>query len=1043
MKDYSAPRARRRVRAVEIYLFSLALLGISAVWGKPCVHALAARWNTRRASAAPRPAMAPDKSRQNDLYARLPLSFEKNQGQTDARVKFLSRGEGYALFLTGNEAVLALKKPPTKSPKPELTGQFSILNRSSFAGLDVKDSRQGTMDSVLRMQLVSANPHAPVSGLDELAGKSNYFIGDDSSKWRTGVANYARVRYQGVYPGVDLVYYGNQRQLEYDFVVGPGADPQAIALRIGGAKQASVSSLGDLVLDTDGGQVVFHRPVIYQAKGGDRQEVGGGYEVGPRSGGVQEVRFRLGPYDRARQLIIDPSLSYSSYLGGTADDFGNAVAIDAAGDAYLTGQTLSTNFPVLSADQSTCSSCATFSEPDAFVTKVNPTGSALIFSTYIGGNYEDAGNAIAVDPNEYVFVAGNTSSSNFPVLNAFQSVAGGPTTEGLPGDAFVLKLNPSGSSLVYSSYIGGSEEDDAYGIALDSAAEAFVVGRTESTNFPVKDPYQTANGGGFDVFVAKVASTGSSLVYSTYLGGAGEDDGYAIAVDSSEDAYITGQTLSNNFPTASAYQSAYGGGADAFVAKLTFSGSAVVLGYSTYLGGTQTDQGYGIALDSSKNVYVTGLTSSTNFPVASAFQSTLGGTSNAFVSKLSSTGTTLSYSTYLGGNSGDAGKAIAVDSGGHAHVAGFTASPNFPTANPVQSTYGGNQDGFLSRVSPTGCGLIFSTYLGGHSTDSANGVAVDSAGDSYLVGTTLSNDFPTQKPFQASTGGNNDAFVAKVAAGTAPVACLSASTLTFPAETSTTTSQPMTVTLTNDGDTTLDVTSVAPSGPYTQTNTCGSSVNAGANCTISVSFSPTGAGSLAGSVVITDNAAGVTGATQTVALAGTGTDFQMEISPSSVSVTAGQTATYTITLQASTDFTNTISLSCNGDPGPGSCAVTPSSITPTSGSSSTATLTATTVAGSMVPPGGLINLKPPFLWLITILGCGLLGFAVWARRARRTRVWSSLVTAAGVALLVAVWFGCGVSNPTPTLTLPGNYPLTVTGTAGSLTHSVNATMSVQ
>lgn len=1031
MTNHSAPRARRAARTVGLSLFFSALLGISAVWGGSWVRALSARGRRISESAAV-PKQVESKlsapSRQNDIYAHLPLSFEANQGQTDSRVKFLSRGEGYALFLTSDEAVLALGKGTSGAPS----------QRSGFA-------RQAS-PAVLRMSLAGINPRATVSGVDELPGKSNYFVGNDRAQWRTGIANYARVRYQGVYPGVDLVYYGNQRQLEYDFTLAPGADPGAIALRIGGAERASVSSIGDLVLETNGGQVMFHRPVIYQATGSQRQEIAGGYELGRRlPGGIQEVGFHVGAYDRSRDLVIDPSLSYASYLGGTGNDYGNGIAIDSSGNAYLTGQTFSTNFPKLNAYQDSCSSCS-ISESNVFVTKLNSSGTALVYSTYIGGNYGDGGNAIAVDSGGNAYVTGDTSSSNFPVVSPFQSTSGGPTIPGFPGDAFVLKLAASGSTLVYSSYLGGSAEDDAYGIGIDISDNAYVVGRTASTNFPLENAYQAQNNGSFDVFVAEVAAAGSSLVYSTYLGGAAEDDGYAIAVGPGGGAYITGQTLSNDFPTVSAYQTAYGGGADAFVTKLTFSGSKLSLAYSTYLGGTSTDEGFGIALDSSNNAYVTGSTSSTDFPTATpivaAFQ---GGSSDAFLSKLSSSGSTLTYSTYLGGSSTDVGRAVAVDSSGHAHVAGYTSSSNFPTINPIQSSYGGNQDGFLSRVSPTGCGLVFSTFLGGKSIDGVSGVAVNtSTGDTYLVGSTQSNDFPTEKPFQAMTGGNYDAFLAKVAGGTAPVVCLSPANLMFASETSSTTSQPMTVTLTNDGDATLDVTSIAASGPYAETNTCGNSVSAGANCTLSVSFSPTEAGTASGSVTITDNAGGVSSATQTVLLSGTGTDFALAIKPPSVSVTAGQTATYTVTLTASTKFTDTVTLSCSGDPAPGSCSISPTSITPTSGSSNTATLTATTVAASTAPPGGGFgNLKPPFLWLITILGCGLLGVAAWARRMRRGRVLPTFVTAAGLLLLAAVWFGCSVSNPAATRTLPGNYPLTVTGTDGSLTHSVGATLSVQ
>ena len=1028
MTEHNTPRVRRLARAVGVSFLFAALMGISAVWGGHWIQALGTQRAARSAAGTAVPVPVKSKfsesSRWHDVYAQLPLSFEANQGQADRRVKFLSRGDGYALFLTSHDAVLALRK-----------GGKARQSSSAFQ----------TEPAVLRMSLSGTNPDITVTGVDELSGKSNYFVGNNPARWRTGVANYARVRCPKVYPGIDLVYYGDQRQLEYDFDVAPGGDPGVIALRIGGADRASISSLGDLVLDTEGGQVVFHRPVIYQPNGSLRQDVAGGYRLDRRSAhGVQEVRFAVGAYDHSRQLVIDPSLSYSSYLGGSGDDYGNAVALDAAGDAYLTGQTISTNFPTLGPYQGSCASCTTFSQPDAFVTKVDSSGTALVYSTYIGGNYEDAGNAIAVDSSGNAYVAGATSSSDFPVLGAFQSTSGGPTSSGLPGDAFVLKLNSAGSALVYSSYLGGTAEDDAYGIAIDTIGEAFVVGRTESTNFPLQDAYQAQNNGSFDVFVTKIGSGGATILDSTYLGGASEDDGYAIAVDSSGNAYITGQTLSNNFPTANAYAAAYGGGGDAFVAQLTFSGSKIALGYSTYLGGTSTDQAFGVALDSFKNVYVTGLTSSTDFPTVNPFQAAFqGGSSDAFLSKLSSSGTALTYSTYLGGSQGEGGRTVAVDSAGYAHVAGYTSSSNFPTANPIQSTYGGNQDGFLSQVTPSGCSLLFSSFMGGKSTDVANGVAVDSSGNSYLVGSTASNDFPTQKPFQATTGGKTDAFITKVSSAKGPAVCLSPASLNFGSETATTTSAAMTVTLTNDGSDTLDITSIASSGPYAETNTCGSSVSAGANCTISVTFSPTSAGNQGGSITITDDAATVSGATQTIPLSGTGSDFSLAITPNSVSVSPGQTATYTVTLQASAKFTDAVTLSCSGDPSPGSCSISPTSITPTGGSNATATLTATTVGAAMTPPGGLGNVKPPFIWLITLLGCGLLGIATWARRAQRARIWSSLVTAAGFALLIAVWFGCGVSNPRPTRTLPGNYPLSVTGTAGSLTHTVSATLSVQ
>ncbi|HUI43182.1 MAG TPA: SBBP repeat-containing protein, partial [Terriglobia bacterium] len=355
-------------------------------------------------------------------YARLPLRFEVNQGQADPKVRFLSRGEGYALLLTRDEAILSLGVSKAGS----LASSGAALRHTSR-----------TPAAALRMKIEGASPVAFIHGTDELPGKSNYFIGNDPAKWRTGVPNYARVRYQDVYPGIDLVYYGNQRQLEYDFVVSSGADPQAIDLRVEGADRASLNTDGDLVLEAQGGRFVYHQPTIYQATNGARTRIPGGYVLGKvEASGAREVGFRVGPYDHSRALVIDPSLSYSTYLGGSKDDFANAIAVDAKGDAYITGDTLSTNFPTLNAEQSACSSCSVNSV-DAFVTKINASGSALVYSTYLGGLASDQGNAIAVDASGDAYVTGNTASTNFPITSgAFQQASGGLA------DAFVTKLSP-------------------------------------------------------------------------------------------------------------------------------------------------------------------------------------------------------------------------------------------------------------------------------------------------------------------------------------------------------------------------------------------------------------------------------------------------------------------------------------------------------------------------------------------------------------------------------------------------------------------------
>jgi hypothetical protein len=723
------------------------------------------------------------------------LIFEPNQGQTDDQVKFLSRGKGFMLFLTPTEAVLALAK--TSGP--------------------------GSQSGTLRLKLEGANPEAEVVALDVLPSKSNYFIGNDSRKWRANVPNYARVRFKNVYPGVDLIYYGNQRQVEYDFVVAPGADPSPIMLAIGGASDGrrsgsrgpvQIDCSGNLVVHTTGGKVHLRKPVVYQLSqgDGDRTYLDGRYVL--RSSATQggeagfanrehKIRFQLAAYDRTKAVVIDPVLTYSTYLGGSQEDAGNSIAVDSSGNAYVAGLALSADFPTSSPIQATT-----------------------------GGGY----------------------------------------------DAFVAKLDAAGSSPVYTTYLGGAGSDQALGIATDSSGNAYVTGQTSSNDFPLANPLQATMGGGYDAFVTKLDATGAPpLVYSTYLGGSGTDKAFAIAVDGVGSAYVTGQASSNNFPLANALQPVFGGIEDAFVAKVNKTGTGLV--YSTYLGGSSTEETHGIAVDSSGNAYVTGWTSSSNFPTANAAQKAYAGAQDAFLAKLDSAGATLVYSTYLGGNGVDQGLSIAVDSSGQAYVTGLTASTNFPVANALQPTYGGNQDAFVTKLSATGVALIFSTYLGGHDADGGASIALDSAASPYVTGATFSNDFPTASPIQATTGGGYDAFVAKLAELTFPAVTLSPTTLPFAEQPVGTSSTPQTLTLNNNGDALLTITSLVISGNYAQTNTCGSSVAAGTNCTIDVTFTPTAAGTRTGTVTITDDAVG---SPRVVLLTGTGVAPNVALSRTSV-----------------------------------------------------------------------------------------------------------------------------------------------------------------
>jgi hypothetical protein len=702
-----------------------------------------------------------------DSYGKLPLTFEANHGQTDSRVKFLSRAGGYTLFLTGDEAVIALRGKAKAAAPKGASGFKTIpvsLKRYPDTNPSVKPASEKMTGGVLRMKLRGANPAAEVTGVDELAGTSNYFIGNDPAKWRTGVPTYAKVKYAGIYSGIDLVYYGNQRQLEYDFIVAPGADPRRIAFDVRGAKRILRDARGDLVLKIGQGEIRWHRPVVYQQKDGARQLVAAKYAITDTG----RVGFEVAKYDASRSLYIDP-LIYSTYLGGSGYDYGFGVALDSAGNAYVTGWTASTDFPTMNPSQP-----GNGGQYDAFVSKINPAGSALVYSTYLGGSSSDGGQGIAVDAEGNAYITGGTTSTDFPTMNPFQAFLDGSD------DAFVTKLNSTGSALIYSTYLGGSGAGSGSGIAVDVSGDAYVTGFTSSTDFPVTPgAFQTKCGGTClgNAFVTKVSPKGSALIYSTYLGGSGVDDGNGggIVVDSAGNAYVTGGTGSNDFPvTPGAFQTTCGGNNcaypdfDAFVTKLNPSGSALV--YSTHLGGSGDDYGWGIGVDGVGNAYVTGRTSSSDFPTKNPFQSALGGGYDAFVSKLNSSGSALIYSTYLGG-SGDEdefGAAIAVDGGSNAYVVGSSSSTDFPvTPRALQTHWGGHGDAFVTKFNSSGSALFYSTYLGGPGggrgkTSSAFGIAVDSAGDLYVTGNTNSPNFPTINPLQSAYGGNGDAFVANM-----------------------------------------------------------------------------------------------------------------------------------------------------------------------------------------------------------------------------------------------------------------------------------------
>ena len=680
-------------------------------------------------------------------YGELPLVFEANQGQTAPKVSFLSHGPDFTLFLASGEAVLALRAP---SHAANLRAHVSPSTSEPEATI------------ALRMRLVGANPAAVLRGHRRTLGKVNYLIGSDPQKWYTNIPTYADVDYENVYPGINLIYKGDHRNLQYDFTVNPGAEPERIALEFQGIESVNLEPDGDLSIHIGGTIIRQARPIVYQQIEGVRREIAANYVL--KNGG--RVAFHLGAYDRSQSLVIDPTLAYSTYLG--ASSRGRAalgIAVDSAGNTYVSGFTESTAFPTTFGSVQTSYG----GSGDAFVSKLNAAGSALMYSTYLGGSGTDYGFGIAVDETGNAYVIGQTDSTNFPVTpGAFQTSSRGGV------DAFVSKLNPEGSALVYSTYLGGTDPDFGAGIAVDTVGNAYVTGATHSTDFPVTaGSVQTTYGGGlWDVFVSKLNADGSALVYSTYLGGNGGtqaafgDVGWAITVDASGNAYVTGDGTPNFPTTPGVFQSACRSSLlNAFVSKLNPAGSALV--YSTYVGGsTSWDWGDAIKVDAEGNAFVGGNANSSDFPTTSqAFQSSYGGGEDGVLFKLNAAGSALQYSTYLGGSDYEVVQGLAVDTGGNAYVTGVTYSSNFPTtSDALQTTYAGSGDAFITELNSQGSALVYSSYLGGSAFDWGFGIALDVGGNIYVSGLTSSGNFSTTPgAFQTTISGAQATFVTKFA----------------------------------------------------------------------------------------------------------------------------------------------------------------------------------------------------------------------------------------------------------------------------------------
>ncbi len=666
----------------------------------------------------------------------LPLAFTANQGQWPDSILYRANAGGATMWFTPTGAYYQFTRR---------VGNDSALD--SLDPIGRPDKFYHESDSIeimmLKASFVGANPSPRVSGKSMMEYKCNYFLGNDPTGWRTDVPSYEEIVLKEVYPGIDLTYYGRGRQMEYDFVVSPGADYSQIRIQYEDAEGLAVADDGALVVTTKWGEIRELAPVVYQEIDGGRQPVTAEYLVGTN----HSFGFRLGAeFNPSLPVVIDPVLVYSTYLGGSDyEQPMGRIVVDASGCAYVTGATRSTNFPTQGAYQT-----SNQGSYDVIVTKLNSSGNGLIYSTYLGGSDYDESWGIAVDASGCAYITGTTSSSNFPTQGAYQTDQGDK-------DAFVTKLNSTGNGLIYSTYLGGVHQDLGVGIAVDASGCAYVTGEA-GLDFPTQGAYQTTNQGAYDAFVTKLNSAGNGLIYSTYLGGTSEEYGHGIAVDASGYAYVTGTTGSSNFPTQGAYQTTIQGAYDLFVTKLNSLGNGLI--YSTYLGGSDANEGFGIAVDASGCAYVTGRTSSTDFPTQGAYQTTNHGGYDVIVTKLNSSGNGLIYSTYLGGSDWDYSFGIAIDASGYAYVTGQTYSSDFPTQGAYQTDQGGC-DAFVTKFNSSGNGLTYSTYLGGSSFDMGFGIAVDASRCAYVTGLTESTNFPIQGAYQTGQGAA-DGFVSKL-----------------------------------------------------------------------------------------------------------------------------------------------------------------------------------------------------------------------------------------------------------------------------------------
>jgi len=685
-------------------------------------------------------------------YGKLPLSFIRNDGQIDDKVQYYERGRGHSTYFTSEGVYLELiSSRESESSTPQL-------------------HNNSLQSKAIKLSPIGSNKNTKIIAEGMQKGKVNYFVGNDPEKWKSNIATYQSVVYKDIYQNIDMKFYGNNRQMEYDVIVKPGANPSLLRLSYEGIEGLSITEDGKMEISLKEGKVIQNRPYCYQEIDGEKVEVEGSFKliessiVNPNSelqspnSQLYAYTFEVASYDKNHPLFIDPVLVYSTYLGGSDLDGNAGIAVDASGSIYISGTTHSADFPTFPLQGSPGGTA------NAYITKIDASGSSIVYSTYLGGSDFDGALDIAVDASGNAYITGAAISTDFPTVSPiFGSHAGGSSA--YPSDAFITKIDASGSSLIYSTYLGGSGDDWGGRLALDISDNVYITGETVSTDFPTASPIQGSFGGGTrtDIFVTKIDASGSSLVYSTYLGGSTVDRDARIAVDASGNAYIAGQTHSDDFPIASPMQGTRSGGFDTFITKIDASGNSLV--YSTYLGGSGHDQNYGLAVDSSGNVYIGGETISTDYPTVSPLQGSHGGGSyDAFITKIDASGSSLVYSTYLGGGGFDVVLGIVLDISDNAYITGRTNSTNFPTVYPIQGSFGGGaDDAFITKIDASGSSLIYSTYLGGSGDDWGSRLALDISDNLYISGGTSSTDFQTVSPLQGSYGGGSaDAFVAKL-----------------------------------------------------------------------------------------------------------------------------------------------------------------------------------------------------------------------------------------------------------------------------------------